>query len=563
MSATAAASSNDQPESSIGGPALGGHLVLDNLEAFCDATGGIQAMRRLVLELAIQGRLTDRSVNDEPAHVLLERLQRERASERGNRSNPPISDNVPFKLPSSWAWARLEQLWKSITDGDHQPPPKCETGIAFLTIGNVSRGTIDFASTRFVGKDYFEGLDPSRVPKRGDLLYTIVGSFGIPVTVDVETPFCVQRHIAILKPLPSTNVPYLRLLMKSDFVYAQAVAGATGIAQPTVGLGVLRNFLVPVPPVEEQERIVVRVESLMRTLDALEAKLTARRHVQTRLRAATLNDLISAVDSASFDVAWQRMRDSFAEQFDSLASVADLRGAILSLAVLGKLAPASSDAPAAVAAGDMYASEFSIPSHWRWAPLGSLCRFIDYRGRTPKKTKAGIPLITAKNVRMGFLRDEPREFIAANEYDAWMTRGVPQCGDVLFTTEAPLGNVAQLMTSQKVALAQRIITLRPIEGLEAAFLKFALMSPLLQGSIRRRATGTTAQGIKASKLKQIACPLPPPQEQRDIVRRVERLLDMCKALETTLAKTGEIAAAAVDSVVREAAVQGALDRRNV
>jgi type I restriction enzyme S subunit len=121
------------------------------------------------------------------------------------------------------------------------------------------------------------------VPRKGDLIYTVVGSFGRALFVNTDEEFCVQRHIAILKPLPSTYVPFMRLVMNSPFVYGQAAAGATGIAQPTVGLGVLRRFAIPLPPLAEQKRIVGKVDHLMSLLDDLEAKLRKQEETATRL----------------------------------------------------------------------------------------------------------------------------------------------------------------------------------------------------------------------------------------------------------------------------------------
>lgn len=167
---------------------------------------------------------------------------------------------------------------------------------------------------------------------------------------------------------------------------------------------------------------------------------------------------------------------------------------------------------------------YKVPENWVWVRLGIVTKFIDYRGKTPNKTESGIPLITAKNVRMNKLNEEPREFIAPEDYDSWMTRGIPNVGDILFTTEAPLGNVTQLNIEGKVAFAQRIITIQPRLG-SSTYLKFALMSPQMQGEIQQQSTGTTVQGIKASKLKLQPIPFPPINEQKRIAEKVERLLN--------------------------------------
>ncbi|WP_040204031.1 restriction endonuclease subunit S [Neobacillus jeddahensis] len=168
---------------------------------------------------------------------------------------------------------------------------------------------------------------------------------------------------------------------------------------------------------------------------------------------------------------------------------------------------------------------YEVPNNWIWIRLENATKFIDYRGKTPKKTEKGIRLITAKNVRMNRLNIEPQEFIAVEDYDKWMTRGIPKKGDILFTTEAPLGNVAQLDTDEKVALAQRIITLSPYSMINNNFLKLVLMSPQIQSLIGDNSTGTTVSGIKASKLKLIPISLPPLREQIRIAEKVERLLN--------------------------------------
>jgi type I restriction enzyme S subunit len=168
---------------------------------------------------------------------------------------------------------KLSELCHSITDGDHQAPPRADAGIPFLTIGNLSSGAFSFEGCRFVPVSYYEQLDKRRTPQPGDVLYTVVGSFGIPLSVVERRQFCVQRHIAILRP--RVNQRYLELLLSSPQVYAQAKDGATGIAQPTVGLGVLRSIQVPNHNSSEQASIVERLERLLTLCNHLENKLRA------------------------------------------------------------------------------------------------------------------------------------------------------------------------------------------------------------------------------------------------------------------------------------------------
>lgn len=148
--------------------------------------------------------------------------------------------------------------------------------------------------------------------------------------------------------------------------------------------------------------------------------------------------------------------------------------------------------------------------------LGDVCNFIDYRGKTPPKTPLGIPLVTAKIIKNGVIQ-EPQEFIDESFYEEWMRRGIPKKGDVIFTTEAPLGEVAKIRTDEKLAFAQRVIILEPnAEVLDSDYLFYALQDRVLKGRIEARSSGTTVIGIKAKELKQVEIDLPPIEIQKKI-----------------------------------------------
>ncbi len=155
-------------------------------------------------------------------------------------------------------------------------------------------------------------------------------------------------------------------------------------------------------------------------------------------------------------------------------------------------------------------------SEWKKFKLDDVLEaLIDYRGRTPKKTLFGVPLVTAKIVKNGFIQ-EPNEFIAEEDYNGWMTRGIPEIGDVVLTVEAPLGEVAQIK-STNIALAQRIITLRGKKGiLDNGFLKYFLQSDTGQNRLKERETGTTVTGIKQSELRLVEIDLPEFETQNRI-----------------------------------------------
>ncbi len=171
------------------------------------------------------------------------------------------------------------------------------------------------------------------------------------------------------------------------------------------------------------------------------------------------------------------------------------------------------------------AGETSWPDGWRLAPIEEcMSAIIDYRGKTPRKTAFGVPLVTAKVVKNGHI-DKPSEFIDPVEYDTWMRRGLPEPGDVVMTTEAPLGEIAQL-DHTKVALAQRLVTLRGKPNvLDNRFLKFLMQSEFVQKQLTARATGTTVLGIKQSELRRVSLVVPSLPEQHTIAHILGTLDD--------------------------------------
>ncbi len=171
-------------------------------------------------------------------------------------------------------------------------------------------------------------------------------------------------------------------------------------------------------------------------------------------------------------------------------------------------------------------------------PLNAVCNFIDYRGKTPEKSDSGVPLITAKNVKDNVFSVEPQEFIPADNYDAVMTRGFPRHNDVLFTTEAPLGNVCRIPPIYgKFCVGQRIITMQPNEGvLTAEYLEYALLSKEFQDKIWQKSSGSTVKGIRSKLLEWLTIPVPPIDLQNEFVTFVEQTDKLKSQIKQSLEK---------------------------
>ena len=170
----------------------------------------------------------------------------------------------------------LAEVCETITDGDHQPPPKSTQGVPFVTISNITDDhELNFRNTFFVPESDYSTLNESRKPRAGDILYTVTGSYGIPVLVPPQVRFCFQRHIALIRTGPRLLNRFLWSLLASPFMLQQGHDAATGVAQKTVSLNSLRNFKVPLPPLATQRSIVTEIEA-EQTLVAANRELIAR-----------------------------------------------------------------------------------------------------------------------------------------------------------------------------------------------------------------------------------------------------------------------------------------------
>ena len=246
-------------------------------------------LKQKILDLAIRGKLVPQDPNDEPASVLLERIraEREQLIKQGKlKRSKSTSDNqhyqnVPFEIPASWTWVKLDDFVLTVTDGDHQPPPQSQQGVPFLVISDVNTGVINFENARYVSQSYYDSLPFIRKATCGDILFTVTGSYGIVIKVDTPRDFCFQRHIGLIKTILCTD--WLYYALQSQYVKCYCDDVATGTAQKTVSLGNLRTLVIPIPPLKEQVRIVAELERLFAIIDSIE---NSKCNLQESIRVA-------------------------------------------------------------------------------------------------------------------------------------------------------------------------------------------------------------------------------------------------------------------------------------
>ncbi|WP_405332989.1 restriction endonuclease subunit S [Fibrobacter sp.] len=200
-----------------------------------------------------------------------------------------FKDSELGPIPEEWECVELGSYSKSIADGDHMPPPKVEYGIPFVTIGNVKNESIDFSNTMYVGYDYFSSIDIKRKPQKGDVLYTVVASFGIPILMKNDQDFVFQRHIAIIRPKEDFKSEFLFYYLKSEAALKQADDSAVGVAQRTISLTSLRAYKVVKPSLAEQDCIV----SILQQQDQIIKDLEFEKQKYIDIKKGLMADLLS------------------------------------------------------------------------------------------------------------------------------------------------------------------------------------------------------------------------------------------------------------------------------
>lgn len=543
---------------------MGAQTFLDNFATIAEAPGGVQRLRELVVGLGVGGRLPTGRATDEPASKVIARARAELGIS-GPRPIPTGASAELGALPSGWLWAELGEI------ADHQLGKmlnkKTMTGrpVRYLRSVNIRDGFIDLSDLNEMLMQEYE-VETYAIRDR-DLLVIEGGDAGRSAIWSGPNPdhLAFQNQLHRLRPVAGILSAFLLLVIRHHRTTGEIAARSTGVTIKHFSAGALHRLPVPLPPRAEQERIVAKVDELMGLCDNLERGQERRHRATTHFRGSALHTLAEAETTEEVRHSWERAAASWTLLAGRPDCLDDLRSSILQLAVRGRLtAQDPADPPAAelvertarerdemvakrltrvVPDDPLYAQAGALPSGWTWAPLQDLVRFIDYRGRTPAKTNEGVPLVTAKNIRRGFISHTPREFIAERDFAAWMTRGLPRVGDVLFITEAPMGNAALIRENRRFALAQRTITLAPYADFIGAFLELMLLSPWFKDQLERRATGMTATGIKAAKLRLIRVPVPPVNEQARIVSIADGLLRHCDELGASLEREDQSATA--------------------
>ena len=480
-----------------------------------------QELKNSILQLAIAGKLVEQRAEEGTAEELFAQIQAEKqrlVAEGKLKKQKPLpeitEDEKAFDIPESWKWVRLGEVCKSIADGDHQAPPQVTTGIPFLVISNVSNGRLDFANTRFVPQEYFQKINNERIAEYGDLLFTVTGSYGIPIKVDCENSFCFQRHIALLKLLLDWDFVYY--LLKTPLIKSQCDKKATGTAQKTVGLNTLKSLAFPLPPLAEQKRIVAKIEQLVPYIERYEKAWSRLQEFNKRFPSDMQKSLLQyAIEGKLVE---QRAEEGTAEELFTQIQAEKLR-----LVAEGKL---KKQKPLPEITEEE--KPFDIPESWKWVRLGEVGNWGS--GATPSRTNPDyyggkIPWLKTGDLNDGYITNVP-EFITELALEKTSVRLNP-VGSVLIAmygaTIGKLGILKIPMTTNQACCA-----CIPFNGIYNVYLFYFLMA--YRTRFIKMGEGGAQPNISREKIINSILPLPPLAEQKRIVARLEELLPLCDRL---------------------------------
>lgn len=546
--------------------------LLEQFDALTNAPNGVQKLRELILQLAVRGALVSEDENDEPAWTLVERIEAEKrrllatGSIQRLISVPPVSlDAIPYRIPANWEWGHIGTGVLSITGGatpSKQRPEYWDGSIPWASVKDLSTKFLD-STQDSITVDGLGSCSTTLIAPGHIIVCTRMGLGKISIN---RVPLAINQDLKALRLSRHINPDYFY-----NFYRAQNITGS-GMTVSGIKQDDLLAMPFPIPPYAEQCRIVDKVHLLMALCDELEERQCRRAEARDRLNRAVLHSLAGAVDNSTAGECWERIRKQFDLLYESPEAVAELRKAMIGLACAGRLTEPARDTRANVADSETILNEIKlrqldehrstcssadqvgrlrkklasqslatpepsvIPPGWRWASLLQICEtIVDCHNKTAPYTTRGIPLIRTSNIRGGALVLEQLRYVTDETYLFWSRRCPPEPGDILFTREAPMGEAAIVPAGMKVCLGQRTMLLRVYPDLiERQYVLLALQDPAFQTRMQASAIGMTVKHLRVGDVESLLIPLPPLDEQREIVRVTHQLLAFCDALQTKL-----------------------------
>ncbi|MDY0181266.1 restriction endonuclease subunit S [Aliarcobacter skirrowii] len=514
-----------------------------------DAPDGIKKLRELILTLAMQGKLVPQDPNDQPASELLKEIGKEKDQLIKEKKIKKIAiqseikiEKIDFQIPKSWEWVKFGNIAHQITDGAHHTPTYINEGVPFLSVKDMSSGVLDFSNTRYISHEQHKDLAKRCNPQNGDLLLTKVGTTGIPILINTDKEFSIFVSVALIKfPKQFISGDFLVWLINSPFVKKQSADGTEGVGNKNLVLKKINNFTLPIPPLNEQKRIVEKINQLMALCDELEKLKEQKEAKKLTVHKSAINQLLDSKDDSNSQKGWHFISNHFNDLYTVKENVSELRSAILQLAMQGKLVPQDpNEQPASellkklkkiknipeVNSNEM---SFSLPQSWEWERIVNLG--ITQTGTTPPKKDPDnygnfIPFIGPGNIKNGII-DYSGEGLSEKGIEKG--RLIKKDSILMVCIGGSIGKHA--MTNQDISCNQQINTITVYPELSTQYVYWAMASQYFQNTVINQAGGSATPIINKLKWSSIPIPVPPYNEQQRIVEKINQLMALCDDLE--------------------------------
>ncbi|WP_282069922.1 restriction endonuclease subunit S [Olleya namhaensis] len=307
---------------------------------------------------------------------------------------------------------------------------------------------------------------------------------------------------------------------KGNF-YLKLESLAKGVGSKRIHPKQIFELDIFLPPKEEQKKVLNEIEKAEKNNEELVSEISFQEENLTKLRQSILKDAIKG----NLTQEWRKQNPALEHARDLLKKIEIEKEQLIKDKKIRR-----DNSKDSIIKDNC---KWTVPDSWSISKLYDIFSFIDYRGKTPQKSHKGKRLITAKNIRFGYIQNNPIEYVDEEFYKNWMTRGFPENGDILFVTEGhTMGFVAIIDLPFDFALAQRTICFKPyLASINTEFFFYLILSNQFQQIVFDNQTGSAAKGLKSSKLKKFPIPFPPIEEQNAIVKKVNQLLANCDILE--------------------------------
>lgn len=518
---------------------------------------GIKKLRELILELAVRGKLVPQDPNDEPASELLKRIAAEKAELvklgkiKKQKPLPEISeDEKPFELPIGWEWMRLGDAVEVINGRAYKKHEMLQTGTPLLRVGNL------FTSNEWYYSDL--ELDEDKYIDKDDLIYAWSASFGPFIWQGDKVIY--HYHIWKLKLFSESALSKYFLHDYLASITEKIKSQGNGIAMLHMTKERMEKQVIALPPLVEQINIVSKIKELMFLCDQLEQQSLNSLEAHQQLVETLLTTLTDSQNAEELSKKWARISQYFDTLFTTEASIDALKQTILQLAVMGKLVPQDpNDEPASellkrieqekaqlVKEGKIKKQKplppvndeekpFELPQGWEWCKLQNITsKITDGDHKTPPRINNGYKLLSAKNVRDGYIDYDNCDYISEEDYLKSRERCLPEIGDLLIVSVGgTIGRSSLIKESANFALVRSVAIIKPLL-FNSNYLKFSMDSFLLQKIINETKRGGAQPCLYLSEISNFLFPMPPEKEQKRIVSKIEHLSSICDRLKSRL-----------------------------